>query len=357
MTADPATTARNEKIASLSGELKAMLPEVIRLTEATSEHSLHAYLTTRKAQYIDLKHTVIPSAQHYISLFLDALKADLENEKPTTSYCKFYKKLLASNLCRKYLYLFHERTFYREYENLIKKRPHVDEAEVWIGQNHANYGLLISPVFSNGTWKNDKSEIRRFRKRYWSIGHVLNTGLLIPDKEKRIIFKSVDEYLTFFEEVLVRHTGSKYQKEIAALYSNYVRSSSSPESISLLIPELRYAGVSTKHVYRLDFAIIDVESNNKIGFELSPWSSHGVLTGTKGKKQTEINAEAAANFEREMKKHKDYFREFDIFCLIYTDTDLQDINTVFNDMKMYLEPQQAADHLQLHLLAEFLGEP
>ncbi|CDZ77816.1 hypothetical protein BN59_02106 [Legionella massiliensis] len=36
---------------------------------------------------------------------------------------------------------------------------------------------LVTPKFRNGSWVNGNSEIRRFRKRYWSIGHILQTGL------------------------------------------------------------------------------------------------------------------------------------------------------------------------------------
>ena len=81
---------------------------------------------------------------------------------------------------------------------LYKMRPQVQEAEVWIGENNADYGLLVSPRFANGQWENDKSEIRHFQKRYFSIGHVLATGLVIPGKDAKITFNNVEEYLTFF---------------------------------------------------------------------------------------------------------------------------------------------------------------
>ncbi len=43
---------------------------------------------------------------------------------------------------------------------------------------------------------------------------------------------------------------------------------------------------------------------DKYGFELSPWSTHRQLTGVKAKTQKQVNEEAAANFDKEMKKHK-----------------------------------------------------
>ncbi len=34
----------------------------------------------------------------------------------------------------------------------------------------------------------------------------------------------------------------------------------------MLIPELRYDGENKKHIYRLDYCIIDVDTSNKVGF-------------------------------------------------------------------------------------------
>lgn len=348
---DPEKTARNKIIKELSSQLKQMLPQVLQETEAKSELSLHAYFATRKADYIDLKNEVIPSAEHYISLFIKGLKADLHDEGES-AYSNFYDKLQSSKIAKEYLAIFLRRTFLREYENISKIRPHEKAAELWIGQNNADYGLLVSPRFRNGAWENDKSEIRRFQPRYWSIGHVLETGLVIPDEEQNHPFENVDAYLNFFQNVLVRHSASIYQKEIAKRYCDFVRNAQKPEDVLLLIPELRFQK-ERAHKYRLDFCVIDVQSNNKIGFEISPWSTHGKLTGTKNKTQKEINAEAASNFEKEMQKHKAYFRNQGIFTLIYTDSDLQDLDAIFSEIEKYLLPKDVSKQLQLHLLSEF----
>ena len=156
----------------------------------------------------------------------------------------------------------------------------------------------------------------------------------------KIKFNSVDEYLTFFKNVLVRLSGSPYELKIAELYCEYVRSSANPYKVPLLIPELRYNGLENNHVYRLDFTIINPITLEKHGFEFSPWSTHGYLGGIKEKTQKEVNEEAKANFEHEMKKHKDYYRNLNIFTLIYTDSDLQDIDNIFADMKEYLAPKR-----------------
>ena len=47
----------------------------------------------------------------------------------------------------------------------------------------------------------------------------------------------------------MRKTASTHQKAIAALYCSFVRESDDPESIPLLIPELRYEGREVKREY------------------------------------------------------------------------------------------------------------
>jgi len=204
-------------------------------------------------------------------------------------------------------------------------------------------------------WENDKSEIRHFKPLYWSIGHVMETGLVIPGKNERIKFSSVDEYLNFFLNVLVRNSGSKYEYELAALYRDYVLSSLVPENIPLLIPEFRYGGLSFKHLYRLDFTIIDPIELNKIGFELSPWSSHGYIAKTQGLSQKEINEIAKNNFEKEMEKHKAFFRKYGIFVLIYTDSDLANLDKIFADMRDFLEPKTRKNTLQFQIMQDIIS--
>ncbi len=128
-----------------------------------------------------------------------------------------------------------------------------------------------------------------------------------------------------------------------------------PLAVPLLIPELRYEGKAIKHKYRLDFAVIDPITMQKTGFELSPWSSHGELTGTKNKTQAQINAEASANFDKEMTKHKQYFKKYGIFALIYTDSDLSNLDGIFSDIEDCLNPKPVNTQLNFHLLSNFFS--
>jgi hypothetical protein len=237
-----------------------------------------------------------------------------------------------------------------------KLRPTSEDAAVWIGQNNANYGLLVAPRFNEyaGQWENDESEIRHFQPLYWSIGHVLQTGLVVPGKNERITFGSDEDYLNFFLNVLVRNSGSRHEYEIASMYRDYVLRAADSSRVPLLVPELRFAGLAAAHRYRLDFTVIDPVTLTKLGFELSPWATHGYLSKIKGLSQAEINEMAQSNFEREMRKHKEFFRRHGVFALIYTDADLADVGRVFADISLCLEPETRATQVRFSIIHDIL---
>lgn len=356
---DPELTARNKIIKKLTLELKAILPEVLNKTGFDSEASLHGKIGGKFAEYIDIQNAIIVSPEHFISLWVEGYQKKLDNlgyfSSLTSNANKTFQLLKEHEIFKEYLFIFLKRVYLRNYDSLSKKKPKVEDAEIWFGQNKANYGLMVTPRFKNGAWENDKSEIRHFKKLYWSISHVLETGLLIPHKNEKMEFEDINDYLNFFKNVLVRNSGSTYEMKIAELYIEFVLSSENPENIPLLIPEFRYDGIATKHMYRLDFTIIEPIEFNKIGFELSPWSSHGYLSKIGGLTQKEINEMAQNNFEKEMRKHKEFFKKHGIFTLIYTDSELQDIGSIFEDFKKYLLPKETNNQLKLHIINDFFN--
>jgi hypothetical protein len=347
----PRKTARNKKIAAMKISLRTMLPRVLKETGIPDEQSLNSTIGHKTDYVIDLKNEVILSPDHYVALWTEGFKTHIENGG-ADGFGELFAMVKASPALKKYLDTFLRRSYLKHYDELYKKRPQVEEAELWIGQNHADYGLLVAPRFVGGDWENDESEIRHFKPRYWTIGHVLSTGLVVPGKKAVIPFADVDAYLTFFEHVLVRGTASSHQHGIASLYSDFVRCSSTPENIPLLIPELRYDGRAAKHKYRLDFCVLDAETMSKVGFELSPWSSHGLITGTKSKSQHEINEEAKANFEKEMRKHKNFYKKHGVFALIYTDSDLAKPDEIFADIQACLEPREPGKQLSFNMIED-----
>lgn len=356
---DPEKTARNKRAAAYSEQLRTLFPAVQNETGVTDLLSWHGKIGGKYADYIDIKNEVIYSEEQFAALYLEGFKRKfLEIEAAgeiTRNEFVTFNLLRHSPSAKEYLYIFLKRTYLRYYESLSKKRPLVEEAEIWIGQNKADYGLLVTPRFRNGQWENDKSEIRRFPKMYWSIGHIMTTGLVIPGRDERIQFHDIDQCLTFLRNVLVRQTGSVHQLDIYDKYVAYVKRQENPETIPLLIPEFRYGGREIHHDYRLDFTIIDPIELDRYGFEFSPWSTHGYIRNTKKMSAAEINAIAKSNFEDEMKKHKDFFRRHDVHIQIYTDSDLADKDRLFSEILAYIRPQQRSIQLKLHILDDIFS--
>jgi len=350
---DPEKTARNKEISELTAKLRSALPTVLKQTGYNTEASLNAKIGSKSDHFIDLKHEIINSSEEFIQLWLQALKAEAEEDRLyPNAIDELWYDLKGSKSFRDYLLIFLRRSYLKHYEELSKARPVTEQAELWIGQNSIDWGLLVTPRFANGDWENDVSEIRHFRPRYWSIGHVLETGLVVPARRRRQQFTDIDAYLNFFQDVLVRPNKSTHGDALAERYAEFVRNAARPEDVLLLIPELRYAGKAARHRHRLDFCIVDVDTNTRVGFELSPWSSHGQLTGTKTKTQAAINAEASANFAREAKKLERYFRTHGITVLIYTDEDLANPDSLFLSVSKYLTPRAAPRQLSLHIMRD-----
>jgi hypothetical protein len=351
---DPDKTARNRIIKTYKAELRELLPKVLKETGRDDEQSLNAILGSKNDEFFDLKHDVIHSQEQFVNHWLSGLKkAALAGEGGAVVW--LWKSLKRYKTFRKYTLLFLARSYLNHFDELSKNRPLVEAAELWIGQQNANYGLLISPRFRHGQWENDKSEIRAFQHPYWSIGHVMETGLVIPGKHKIFKFSDIEQYLLFFQDTLVRNSASEYEYEIAGHYCDYVRASPDRERIPLLIPEFRYAGLAKKHIYRLDFMIIDPYTLDKTGFELSPWSTHGYLHKLGGLTQARINVMAADNFAREMKKHRAFFKEHDVFCLIFPDDELKDTESIFTEFMLpRLSPEEPKIQLSFQIMEEFL---
>lgn len=338
---DPSKRALNTQIAQMTATLKSLQPHMMRRMGSASLSSLHAILGGKNATFIhDLKTRVLRSPDDYYTDWLAGLVCYIERQRPGSNRYLFLADLMSTDaMVEQYVEVFIKRTFLRQADDLSKKRPTDSEAAVWLGQNHASYGLLVTPRFNphNSDWETDNSEIRRFRLPYFTISHILQTGLVIPGKNKRMFFKDQAEYLQFFEHSLVRIAGSKHQDAIAERYVDYVKQANNPEAVPLLLPEVRFSR-SESHRYRLDFMVVEPSMMKRIGFELSPWSTHGRLVRTGGMTQRQLNEIASANREAELQKLKAYFVEHGIETIVFTDKDLVDPDHVFSTIARYLQP-------------------
>ncbi len=318
------------------------------------EASLNAFIGSKAAEYIDLKDAVIKTPMEYKSRWLTGLKRHAEEAQAQGTGPRHIRmlELTTGNYpnFKKYMSLFLEGSFLKHYEEHYKEKPKVEESEFWFGQNNDEFGFLVTPRFKAGQWENDKSEIRHFARPYWTISHLLETGLCYMGEDRRRTFSTVDDFLQFLRDLL-RRTGSPHQLAIADKYIDYVTKHSDQLSVPVLIPELRYDPHKKKHEHRLDFLIVNPWSLEKYGFELSPWSTHGALEGA-NQKMADYNRQAKANFEGEMRKHKKYWRKFGVTYVIYTDEDLVNIDSVWEEIRGHLEIAKEPEPLELALLGE-----
>jgi hypothetical protein len=199
-------------------------------------------------------------------------------------------------------------------------------------------GLLLAPVFRRGAWTNDVSEIRRAEYQYWTIGHILKTGLIDPDSDSPLTWSNLNQFLAFYRSVLKRESNSIYEQAIADRYVAYLQASQSPLSEPLLVPELRYGGIEPKHLYRLDFTVFNSHTMELTGFELSPASTHMAVSGILKEKKTQadMNRELAENWGNEMAKRNQYFETFGIPTVTFTDTKLKDMDACFRQVQSKL---------------------
>jgi hypothetical protein len=358
---DPQKTARNKRVAEMRDVLDSLLLEVLEFTGVRDLQSLNAKIGGKFEVLMKVKERCIPSSEEFVSLYMDGLKrailmqpVHLRQNDAEYRLGKWYQD---SESFRQYMETFLERSFLKHYDEYARVKPAGEDASCWIGQNNAHYGLFITPRFNRAKseWENDKSEIRKFKRDYFTIGHVLETGLVLPDQDMVVPFGGVNDYLTFFRATLVRGAGSEHQDAVAERYANFVTNTDEPLKVPLLIPELRFLGKEMKHEHRLDFCVIDPYSLRKIGFELSPWSSHGQLIGTKTKKVKDVNEEAKGNYEKDIRKCEAYFDKYDIHVTVFTDADLADPDQLFRKIARYLEPEKLQTQLLIHSREQLLN--
>jgi len=356
---DPNKTARNKTSAKIKDQLRSIVSKTLLEVDRDDELSLNAYIGSKAGDFMDLKNEIIKTPDEYIIKWIQGLEQGLREGKQGR-YIKIFEHLKDKKnvFFKQYVELFLRRSFLKRYEEFAKKRPGENEAEIWFGDNNADYGLLVTPRFVNGKWENDKSEIRAFSEAYWTIGHVLKTGICIQGKERFFKFSSVTDYLNFTLSQ-VRLTNSKYQVTLYESYIEFVEASNNPLQIPLLIPEVQFEPCSKKHKYRLDFLIINPFTLDKIGIELSPWSTHGEFSGTDktGKKRTikGMNHEAKSIVEKDVEKVRAYFKRHNVVTLTYMDTSLADMDQLFMEIVKYLNPNDPPEQLSLHLIDDYFG--
>lgn len=308
--------------------------------------SLNGIVGGKNNTYVDSVRTQFFDFEDFFSKWLQGLNDTFVSERET--YLKYnsefdwnYKasfknvRLLQDEKIFQYTEKFLERNFYKHIDQRIRLKPDETLWAIWFGYK-LTYGLLIAPQRTSIGWRIDKSEIRRANYNYWTVGHIMHTGLIDPNMNDPIRFNDLDAFCTFYLSVLKRLSSSVYEQAICDKYIDYVKTSTDPLNEPFLIPEFRYAGLVKDHEHRLDFTILNQHSVEFIGYEISPASSHMQVTNLK-QKQMEVNKDLKEKWEKEMAKRNKYFDSFGITTKTFTDQHLTDIDACFEQIKLVLK--------------------
>ncbi len=351
------SSALNKKIRELNKEMTECEGEVydiycrLRAREGRQQKpSLQSMKTTIGSKnniYADCINNEFPSPDAFYAKWLKGLidHCGTNIHNGTDGPCRdILIEMLKYDICKRYIKIFLERNYYRNYKPRKRYKPEAELWEVWFGENPLYWGIMISPAYRNGKWTSDVSEIRRTDYEYWTIGHILSTGIVTPDNPTPFIFDNLGSFITFYEHIFLRLSNSKYEQQIMERYLSYVQNSDNPYVIPLLIPEFRFYKNENEHIYRLDFTILNPYTRQRIGFELSPQSTHMSISGiSSGKTQKQFNVELKTKWEKEMSKRNEYFAKYGITIITFTDTMLHNMEGCFSIVAEYLEKRNRSD--------------
>jgi hypothetical protein len=343
---DPLRVADEELTAKIKGIQERALKRACQLAgELLSIHEFHGIIGGKNNSYVDSINSKFVDFNDFFARWIKGLTDTYSEEYNWV--IKFYGEIkydkasfrnvryLQDDLIFEYVRIFLERNFIRNLRARTREKPDKELWQTWFGYA-LTYGILITPVRREGVWTNDVSEIRRANYNYWTLGHLLETGIIDDALDNPTKFNSIQELLDFYLSVLKRLSKSDYEKEIMDLYVGYIKQSGNPKEEPFLIPELRYEGKEPNHKHRLDFTILNSHTMELMGFEISPASSHVHVQGLK-EKQQKVNIELSAKWEKEMDKRNEYFKKFGITTITFTDYRLKDIESCFKDIESFLK--------------------
>lgn len=323
----------------------ALLRASVILNREVTLQSLHGIVGGKNNSYVDSVRTQFLDFEDFFAQWIKGLNDTFILQKE--QHMKFHNefdwsgraafqnvRLLKDKKIFLYTQKFLERNFYKHINQRIRLKPDESLWAMWFGYK-LTYGLLIAPVPTSLGWRIDKSEIRRVKYNYWTIGHVMQTGLIDPTLDDPITFIDINSFYGFYQSVLKRLSNSTYEQQICDLYIDYLKKSEDLFNEPFLIPEFRYLGLVKDHEHRLDFTVLNQHSVEYVGFEISPASSHMAVSNLK-QKQITVNEDLKKSWEKEMAKRNKYFDRFGITTKTFTDKHLIDINACFEQIKQVL---------------------
>lgn len=333
----------DEKLKNMQNKVLAKYIELRRFegeNQKNTIQSLHNTIGSKNNDFAECTRMQFSCPEDFISQWLQGLcikYGDKINKGPHGEYRYIILEMLKYPVCKEYIEIFLERNFYRNLNERKVYKPSEELWEVWFGSNKLFWGIMLSPTYRNGRWTNDVSEIRRAKYKYWTIGHILSTGIVQQSSPQRKVFSDLQEFVEFYKNELMSQSLSKYEKAIMERYVDFLEKHENVEEVPLLIPEFRYDGVKREHKYRFDFIILNSHTKHLIGFEISPQYTHMRIEKIQSKTVRQANKELEEKWEKEMQKRNDYFERYGITTITFADNELKNIDGCFNTVKKYLE--------------------
>ena len=153
---------------------------------------MHGIIGGKNNEYVDAVRSQFSDSKSFIAKWLNGLLdriAEIEERQlrfdghvHPDSGAHDIARFLKDPIGQKYTFVFLRRNFYRQFNARTRFKPPDNLWSIWFGGKGHVYGVLIAPAFRNGKWTNDKSEMRRAPYVYWTVGHVLSTGLATPEE-------------------------------------------------------------------------------------------------------------------------------------------------------------------------------
>jgi hypothetical protein len=351
------------RIEELDQKIRSLRNSVLRATEFDTVNVLNVYISGKLQDYLDVLHRTYKNSDEFIATWFRGFGEDIKSimliekdqrkEKDLRRLRLFDAMKLNRDVVDFVKYTL-ERSFLRKNEKYSRNKP--PESDIlWIGDNSRIFGIGIFiqadryPIYDGIRftgkyrikWSNDRSETFKLAANYWTIGHILRSGMIDYNNSQIIYFKTVKEYLDFFLDFVIRQSSySDFETQIAKCYCEYAEKSNDPLELPLLIPQFRYGGLEHKHKYRLDFMIIDPFTHTKYGIEISPFSTHG---------QKDV-------YQHDIDKQNDFVNKYNIVPIKYADHHLQDVKSLFLECIVpYLSPKDMNETSANDAIADLLS--
>jgi hypothetical protein len=237
-----------------------LIQDVLYITNIENQYVLDGKISGKHASYVNVHNEKFRSLVDFLSRwFLGFYRRMLDTyakgpQNDTFEYFLEFRELqtyMVAHLC----------TYYLNYkQSLEKEKPIYAKSIVSFRNRDVNYELLITPRFGEGKWENDKSEIRLFKPQYWSIGHILKTGLCYSGKQYRIPKRSIRtliELLWQFEDI---KNPLPEERRILEIYVTTLNNAKNPSDIPILFINAGFGNYSDKAFKHNTYMLIDSES-------------------------------------------------------------------------------------------------